>query len=131
MNEDPKSREDETRSVERVVSLVLRVGVLLSVVLLGAGLALLLFGKGPARGMSIGAPPAYPRNLRDMALGVLSLDPGSILVLGSLVLIATPFTRVASSIAVFLAKRDWIYAGITALVLAILLFSVFVGKITE
>jgi uncharacterized membrane protein len=131
MSKDLTSREAENRSVERAVSLVLRIGVLLSVALLGTGLALLLFRKGLASGMSIGAPPAYPRNLRDMAIGVLSLDPGSVLVLGSLVLIATPFTRVASSIAVFIAKKDWIYAGITSLVLAILLFSVFVGKITE
>ncbi len=41
---------------------------------------------------------------------------------GLLILIATPVARVAVSIIAFGLERDWIYVGITALVLAILLY---------
>ena len=45
--------------------------------------------------------------------------------LGLLLLIATPVARVAFSIFGFAAERDWLYAGFTCLVLAILIFSLF------
>jgi uncharacterized membrane protein len=43
--------------------------------------------------------------------------------LGLLVLIATPVARVVFSIAGFTLERDWTYVVITAIVLAILLYS--------
>ena len=41
---------------------------------------------------------------------------------GLLILIATPVARVVLSIFAFALERDWVYVGIAALVLAILLY---------
>jgi uncharacterized membrane protein len=60
--------------------------------------------------------------------GLTQGDPVALVALGLLVLLATPFLRVAVSIVAFALERDWRYVGITALVLAILLASFFLGK---
>jgi uncharacterized membrane protein len=43
--------------------------------------------------------------------------------LGFLLLIATPVARVAFSVLAFVRERDWLYAAITAAVLALLVHS--------
>jgi uncharacterized membrane protein len=43
-----------------------------------------------------------------------------------LILIATPVTRVAASVVLFLRERDFLYVGVTLLVLGMLLFALFV-----
>jgi uncharacterized membrane protein len=55
--------------------------------------------------------------------GALRLDPVSVIQLGLLALIATPVARVAFCVAGFARQRDRIYIAISALVLAILLYS--------
>ena len=52
----------------------------------------------------------------------------TIITAGLLILIATPVARVAFSIFIFLKEKDRLYVAITSAVLAILLFSFFVGK---
>lgn len=56
------------------------------------------------------------------------LRPSGFLAAGLLVLIATPILRVAGSIFAFLHERDFLYAGITAFVLLIVLASLLLGK---
>lgn len=51
----------------------------------------------------------------------------SLIQAGLLVLIATPVARVLFSLAAFLRQRDWVYAGITGIVTAVLLLSFFRG----
>jgi len=43
--------------------------------------------------------------------------------LGLLLLIATPIARVVFSIVGFVRQRDWLYVGVTAVVLALLAYS--------
>jgi uncharacterized membrane protein len=50
------------------------------------------------------------------------------LALGLLVLIATPILRVVGSILAFLYERDWRYAGVTTVVLIVVLISLLLGK---
>jgi uncharacterized membrane protein len=116
------------RSVESVIGMVLKAGVALSVSLILFGLALLLARRGYAAGLRIDEPPPFPRALPELFSGLLSLDPGAVLVLGALTLIATPFARVATSIVAFALRRDWLYAGLTSLVLAILILGIAIGK---
>ena len=47
--------------------------------------------------------------------------------LGVLCMIATPVMRVAFAIYAFSRERDWLYAGISAIVLALLLFGLLKG----
>jgi uncharacterized membrane protein len=53
----------------------------------------------------------------------LMLSGRGIIQIGLLILIATPVMRVILSLASFARQRDWLYVGFTALVLALLLFS--------
>ncbi len=48
--------------------------------------------------------------------------------LGLLLLIATPVMRVALSALLFFRRRDRVFAGITMVVLALLLLSLLLGK---
>lgn len=58
----------------------------------------------------------------------LAFQPGGLLALGLLVLIATPILRVAGSVIGFLYERDWRYALITFIVFLIVLTSIIIGK---
>ena len=110
---------DRLRPVEKAVSLVLRTGVLASAAVICLGLALLVLK---------GSLASYPRNLAGFLAGCLALDPGSVITLGLVVLVATPFARVAVSIVAFALEKDWRYVAITAIVLAILVTGIIMGK---
>jgi uncharacterized membrane protein len=60
---------------------------------------------------------------------VLSGRSAALIQLGLLVLIAVPIARVAVSILAFALQRDWLYVGVTVVVLIILLFSLLGGII--
>ena len=77
--------------LERIISIVLRVGVITSSVCLGAGLALSLMGAGP---------------VTQLLLNV-----------GVIVLLATPVARVLVSMTEYAASRDWSFVALTAIVL--------------
>jgi uncharacterized membrane protein len=112
--------------MDRIISFVLRGGVLLSagLLILGALLyfARVLWGGAPAN------PLSYPHTLGDVISGLAHGDPLAILTLGLIVLLLTPVARVAISIFAFARERDWLYVGITTLVLLILLVSFLLGR---
>ncbi len=60
--------------------------------------------------------------------GILAGRGQSLVMLGLMLLIATPVLRVAVSVVVFLVQRDKIFVAITAVVFAALLFSFWMGK---
>lgn len=112
--------------MDRIISFVLRGGVLLSAGLLILG-ALLYF----VRVLWDGAPAnplTFPHSLGDVFSGLGHGDPLAILALGLIVLLLTPVARVAISIFAFARERDWLYVGITTLVLLILLVSFLLGR---
>ena len=113
--------DDIIRKTELIISGVLRGGVLLSVAIILGGIswfyALTLTGHLPH--------PSFPDTLPGVWHGVLALDPPAVIVVGLLVLLATPVMRVAVSIIAFALEEDRTYVIITTLVLAILLFSIF------
>jgi uncharacterized membrane protein len=114
-----------------VIGKILRYGVVLSSAVVAAGLVLMLLAPPPgspatlqaALAANFGRPTLSPSALlaglaRGSAVGVLQL--------GMLILIATPITRVAASVLLFLRERDMLYVGITLLVLGMLLVALFV-----
>ncbi|MDA8347777.1 MAG: DUF1634 domain-containing protein, partial [Pseudomonadota bacterium] len=109
------------RKTELVISGVLRGGVLLSVAVILGGIlyyyALRLLGRLPHE--------TFPDTLVEVGAGLKALEPVAIVTAGLLVLLATPVLRVAVSIAAFAIEKDRTYVIITAIVLAILLFSIF------
>lgn len=108
------------RSAEWWTGQSLRIGVILSAVLVAAGFLLFLFR--PAATAGAGA------NVAAVAAGVLRLDPGAIINLGLLVLIGTSVFRVAAAALAFGVEGDYAYAVICTLVLLVLLVSFALGK---
>jgi len=111
--------------VERVIGSLLRFGVLLAaMVVLGGGIALLVGhgGQGTHYAVFRGEPSSL-RSIPAIAGGAFGGDPRSIVQFGLLLLIATPVARVAFSVVAFWLEKDRMYVAITAVVLAVLVFS--------
>lgn len=127
MNDHPA----EDHQVEMVVGTLLRRGVLLAAAVTAVGGVLLLAQQGhmePALGSFVGEPADHTA-LGAIVRGALSGDGAAIVQLGVVLLIATPIARVAFTLVAFLRQKDRFYTGVTALVLAILLYSLFAGLI--
>jgi uncharacterized membrane protein len=113
--------------MERFIGGLLRVGVLLSAVLVFVGAVVHLAGHaGDRPGLHVfrGEPLAL-RGIEGIVLGALALDGPGLIQLGLLVLVATPVARVAFSVFAFAAQRDRTYVLVTLTVLAILCFGLF------
>ena len=116
--------------VEIWVGIMLRTGVLLAAaIVLTGGILYLVHSHGPRPDYTHfhAEPPAYT-TLSGVAHGLAVLDPRAIIMLGLLVLIATPVARVGMCIVGFLFERDRLYTAVSALVLLILLYSLFFHK---
>ncbi len=115
---------DNALSPTKVISWILQGGVLLSALCILLGVALLPTRSG---GLSPERVLAFPQTLTQVWEGLLVLRPQAVITLGLLLLIATPVVRVAVSIGAFALEHDRRYVLITTIVLAILLFSLFLG----
>ena len=118
--------------MDYVIGLTLRYGVIISITLVLIGIAL-FHVKGEALGCSetLIMSPTSPINTTVIpptyALSRLpNLDPLSFVILGLMVLIATPVLRVALGIASFAMERDWLYVFITAVVFMNLMLAIFI-----
>jgi uncharacterized membrane protein len=107
-------------SIERTVNRILVVGVALAVALMAVGLVL-----GVVDGQGL---PSHVVSLGDLPSLLGSLDPAAYLSLGLMVLIATPFVRVAGTIVVFALEHDRRYVLITAVVLVVMCLGVALGR---
>lgn len=120
----------DPNSMNRILGIALRSGVVLSGAIIAVGTAMFLASH------SLNDTSAYlaynpgliphgnfPASLTNIGSGLASLDPSSIIQLGFLVLLATPVTRVALSLLLFAAEKDRRFVYLTGAVLAILLFS--------
>ena len=106
--------------LERTIRLILLGGVALSVALMGVGVvASLARGEGLPHGVT---------HVGDITAGLGSLDSAAYLSLGLIVLIGTPFVRVAGSLVAFAREHDRRYTAITATVLAVMCLSVLLGR---
>jgi uncharacterized membrane protein len=116
--------------VEQVVGNLLRAGVLLAaaVVAVGAILYLVRHGAEPADHRVFHGEPADLRSPVGVVTDALEGRAGGVIQLGVLLLIATPVARVVFSVFAFAAQRDYTYVAITLLVLAVLLYCLFVGR---
>jgi len=88
--------------LRRALGRLLAAGVVLSAVLLGAGLALWMAGGATA-------------------------SAGWLLQAGLVALMATPVLGVLASLVEYVAERDWMFVGVTLTVLAILALTVFIS----
>lgn len=107
---------------EKLVAGVLRLGSILSIILMAAGLGLFLLKGGQPGFQEVGLAV-----ISRLPAGVLALEPFSLMTLGVIVLMLTPFLRVVATLISFLTvERDLKYVLISLGVLVILVFSFFV-----
>jgi uncharacterized membrane protein len=117
---EEEERAKEQRNLDHTIHQLLIVGLAISVSFMLLGLFLDLI-------LNRTIPTAIP-NLGEIFTRVASLRPSGFLSLGLLVLIATPVVRVVGSFIAFIYERDWRYAGITFLVLLVVICSIVIGK---
>ena len=126
-----QKRKTKDERIQKVLAHVMLGGVLLAAVILGTGLAWFLVTSG-------GSPPGdhifrgEPRYLENpVSMVRRAFDPGgsgerqSLIMIGVVLLLINPLVRVAFAAFGFAAQKDHLYATISLLVLAILLFSFF------
>jgi len=120
-------------SMNAVIGNVLRYGVLVSagITLFGVLLLAAASGGSESSGFLTYFPDqiphgSYPISFQALMGGLVSFDSFAWIELGAIFLIATPLARVLISVFLFAAERDRLYVVITAVVLALLLFSMLV-----
>ena len=118
-------RQCDAHTMEIYIGNLLRVGVILSAIIVSLGGALYLAKHGNQvanykifRGESTNLKDVYT-----IFQSSLALQGRDMIQIGLLVLVAMPVVRVAFSIIAFALQKDWLYVAITAVVLILLFFS--------
>jgi uncharacterized membrane protein len=114
------------KRLDRIVGVVLRVGVTLAaaMVLVG-GIAFLATHRQQVPDYHKFQPELTPlASIGGVWHGALTLNPLYLIQLGLLILIATPVVRVITCLAGFALERDWTYAVVSLIVLVCLLASI-------
>lgn len=111
--------------VELFIGNLLRWGVILAagVTLIGGAMFLVLHGGTIADYHAFHGQPGGLKSVSDVARNAYRLQPTAVIQLGLLLLIATPIARVALSLLAFVKQHDRTYIVVTAIVLALLLYS--------
>ncbi len=121
---DKKARISDEK-IDEVIGNLLRVGVIVSsiIVLIGGALYLLKHGTEPPRYHIFYGEPSELRSLTGIMKSASAFSGRGVIQFGLLLLIATPVLRVAFTVISFLIQRDRVYVGVTLIVLSVLLFS--------
>ena len=123
--------EEKVRKVELAISLVLRIGVVLSVLVIAVGLGLMfahhsaylaIRGHFSYRELTSKTTP-FPHSLASLRHSIAQGDGRGIVVLGVLILILTPVLRVAVGVLSFIYEKDRPMALVTLYVLLVLVGS--------
>ena len=119
------------RRIEELVSKLLRVGVTLagSVVFAGGVYYLARHGSEAANYRVFHGAENVDRSVGRIVPAALGLRARSVIQLGIVLLIATPIARVAFSLVAFAMEKDRTYMIVTAIVLAILTYSLVSGAV--
>ena len=111
--------------MDEIIGHLLRTGVIISaaIVLMG-GVVYLSRHQVPITNYQLfQGEPEELRTIPGIVHETVYFKGRGLIQLGLLVLIATPIARVAFSLLAFLYERDWTYVVVTAIVLALLLYS--------
>lgn len=120
--EEPyEHRVDLIHRLDRMVSRVLAVGLVVAIVLMVVGGVLALVGQGPS--------PSSEVSVTDMPRALAALESEGFLTLGLLVLLATPIARVLALVAGFAHTRSRVFCYMSGVVLVILALSAYLGVV--
>jgi uncharacterized membrane protein len=126
--------EQDAASPELLISNLLRSGVVLSLTLVTLGMSLTFFHHpdyfSSAQALQrLTAPERGPHDLSDVLADVANARGQALVMVGLLVLMATPVLRVALSLLVFSRQRDRAFGTVTSVVLGLLLLSFLLGGV--
>ena len=129
MNVETKRKQVD---IDGITSIILRIGVLSSLALIVAGVAL-LFIKGTGDGYSITAIASFHStvnssllNPKNIPAGLIAIDGLYFITLGLWVLIFTPITVVFTSMVSFISDGNRLYIVMSLIVLFNLFFAMLV-----
>jgi uncharacterized membrane protein len=126
--------------IEIIVSWLLRVGVWASIVTIVAGLVMLVVTDhtaltrahaGGLNGLLKDGLSGQPASISSYGDALLSLRHGQsfgVIMVGLMILLATPVLRVAVSIVAFAIEGDRLYTWITIVVLSLLFVGILLGR---
>jgi uncharacterized membrane protein len=122
--------EGSDHKLEMAMGRMLQIGVTVAalVVLAGGILYLKQFGGAMPDYRHFHGAPAGLVSVHGILSGLMHFDTPSVIAFGILLLIATPICRVIFGVVGFALLRDRFYAGVSAVVLGILLFSFFLRR---
>jgi uncharacterized membrane protein len=120
----------QEQQLEQWLGNLLRTGVMLAATVVAVGGVLYLTQHGGAApdGKVFHGEPADLRSPSGIVERALRLNSRGLIMAGLLLLVATPVARVAFSVIGFLRERDYLYVGLTLIVLLVLLYSLFIGE---
>lgn len=113
-----------TKNMDRLISLILIIGTLISVllVMLGGTLYLLQNGNESLR-LELLQNTIYPRGMKSVWLTALSFSPLGMIELGLLLLVITQILRVGLLAWFYAYMRDYWFTSISVFILLMLLYS--------
>jgi len=109
--------------IEKLISYLLRAGIILSALFLATGFILYL-PVSSADISSIEYAETFRTGFLELNLTDLAVNPLSYMFAGILILMSTPVLRVALTIYLFAYEKDWKYVSISAVVLLIIVLSI-------
>lgn len=132
---DAALMEERVRRVELAISLVLRVGVVVSVLVVSVGLGLMFAHHGTysaIRGRAsyealTSKTTSFPHSFASLGRSIAAGQGRGVVVLGVLILILTPILRVAVGVLAFVYQKDPPMTLVTLYVLAVLIGSFFLA----
>lgn len=116
--------------IEQVLGNLLRFGVVLAAIVTAAGGIIYLVMSGGTPHPDLGkftTSAIGNKSLKAILIGAVHFKSYSIMLLGILLLIATPVIRVLFSFFAFLLEKDYLYVVLTLIVLLIIGVSIFGG----
>lgn len=118
--------------MDKLISNVLRTGVIISLILILIGTVLLFADNGSnsftmAQIINVNSKiNSSIFSIAGMVNGLFSLQGADFILLGIIVLILTPITRVITSVLSFLYERNWLYVIITVIVFIDIMVAIFI-----
>jgi uncharacterized membrane protein len=117
------------RDLDEVLAMALRGGVMLAaaIVVLGAAIYLIRHGFELPDYRAFRGEPVALRSPGRIWATARTFTGRGVIQFGLLVLISTPIARVLLSVIGFVRERDWMYVLVTAIVFALLTYSLVAG----
>lgn len=120
----PEPLSEPAANVYAVVYRVLFWGMAISTVLFALGVI-----RALQHPVAISLGPAVSQPWAATLRGLLALDPTSLMIAATVVLILTPVSRVVLAMIAFWADRDLKFVAVTATVLAVVVLTVILGRL--